>query len=164
MKELPVRKNIRLKGYDYSREGKYFITICVKDRYELLGEIVVEDAHLGGSTVKLTETGEMVKQYIDKIPTVYSTFKMTKYVIMPNHIHMIVVIWSGMPGSASPTKSVLAKMVNAFKSLTSREFGESMWQRSYHDHIIHGEAEYQKIWRYIEENPAKWKEDCYYRL
>jgi len=145
----------------------------------------------------------MVKQHIDTISSVYDAVKINKYVIMPNHIHMIVVIegetpnvqgdipdaqggipdtqggipdaqggipdtqggipdtQGGTPGCASPTKSVLAKVINAFKSLTSRQFGESMWQRGYHDRIIRDETEYMRIWQYIDENPAKWAEDEY---
>ena len=161
MKELPVREQIRLQDYNYSSAGYYFITICVKDRHELLGK-VVGDAHLGVPLLELTEIGEEVKRYVDNISSTYNNVKIDKYTIMPNHIHLIVIIKDGTPRCASPTKSVLAKVINAFKSLTSRKFGESMWQRSYHDHIIRGEAEYQRIWQYIDENPMNWQEDCYF--
>ena len=161
MKELPVRKDTRLKGYDYSSAEYYFITICVKDRHEILGK-PVGDAHPGVPSVELTETGNMVQLHIENIQSVYENVRIDKHVVMPNHIHMIIIIENGTPGCASPTKSVLAKVINAFKSLTSRQYGESLWQRSYHDHIIRNEPEYRQIWQYIDENPQKWNEDCYF--
>ena len=191
MKELPTRKDIRLKGYDYSSAGYYFITICVKDKNEILGKIVGDahpdtqpvgdahwasrpsamddnarikpgDAHPGVPFVELTETGKMVQQYIENIHTVYKNIKIDKHVVMPNHIHMIVIIEPGVPGCVSPTKPMLAKVINALKSLTTRQYGKPLWQRSYHDHIIRDEPDYLRIWQYIDENPQKWNEDCYF--
>jgi len=79
---------------------------------------------------------------------------------------MIIVIGNGKGGGtpecASPTKSMLAKIINAFKSLTSRKIGTSIWQRGYHDHIIRNDESYRKIYQYIEQNPTKWKQDRYY--
>jgi len=113
--------------------------------------------------VKLTEIGKVVSQHIENIPLVYDAVAIDQYTIMPNHVHMVVVIKNkmhmlktcGTPGCASPTKSTLAKVINALKALTSKQFGESIWQRSYHDRIIRNEEEYQQIWQYIEENPAR---------
>ena len=161
MQELPIRKSNRLHGYNYSDTGYYFVTICVNDRQKLLGD-VVGDAHLGVPMVNLTEAGVLVMRHIEKISSFYNNIVIDKYTIMPNHIHMIMIIVNGTPGCASPTKSILSNALNAFKSLTSRQFGGSMWQRSYHDHIIRCEDEYQSIWRYIDENPLRWNEDIYY--
>ena len=181
-KELAVRKKIRLEGYDYSQAGYYYITICVEDRHEILGIVgdahpgvphTVGDTHPGVPCVELNDTGKMVKQHIDNILLFYNAVKINKYVIMPNHIHMIIVLEHGTPGCASPTehgtpgcasptKSTLAKIINAFKSLTSRKFGESMWQRSYYEEIIRSESRYRQIWQYIENNPSKWAEDDYF--
>ena len=161
MNELPVRKDIRLKGFDYSGSGFYFITICVKGRQELLGKVVV-GAHPNVPIVELTETGKMVEQHISRIPSFYENVTIEKYIVMPNHIHMIVVIQHGTPGCASPTKSVIARVVSAFKSLSSRQYGKSLWQRSFHDHVIRGDADYLHIWQYIDDNPARWTEDEYY--
>ena len=166
---------MRLKGYDYSSTGYYFVTICVKDRHEILARIV-GDAHLGVPLhlnilpIELTAIGKIVKQHIESMSLIYDAVTIDKYAIMPNHVHMIIIIKNemyatakgGTPRCASPTKSMLAKVLNAFKSLTSKHFGESMWQRSYHDHVIRDEAEHQRIWQYIDENPARWEEDCYY--
>ena len=162
MNELPKRKNIRLKDYDYSSNGAYFITICVKDKRELLGKIIVGDAHPGVPNAELTAIGEQVKVNIENIAVVYSNIEVPCYVVMPNHIHLILLVTGGRDARcASPTKSVVAKVINALKSLTSRHFGETLWQRGYHDHIIRNEGDYLRIWRYIDENPAKWAEDEY---
>jgi len=151
---------MRLKEYDYSSAGYYFITICIKNRHELLGEIV-GDAALGVPPGKLTKVGTIVRQRIERINT-SSHCQVDNFVIMPNHVHLLLAIKSGTPRAASPTKAAIPQIVNALKSLTSKEFGESIWQRSYHDHIIRDEFEYRRIWQYIDNNPATWTNDCYY--
>jgi len=167
MKELPQRKIIRLQGYDYSRNGYYFVTVCVKDKHKMLGKIV-GDAHPGVPHVELSEIGQIVDQYLKSMDASYDNIKLEKYIIMPNHIHMIVVIDGeilekiGTPGCASPTKSTLSKTVNAFKSLTSRKIGFPVWQRAYHERIIRNEEEYRKVWQYIDTNPSKWENDKYF--
>ena len=89
-RELPTRKNIRLNDYDYSTEGYYFITACVKDGYEMLWE---EVGNVGARIARpLSNTGEIVKTAIENIPKFYATVIVDKYVIMPNHIHMIIVL------------------------------------------------------------------------
>jgi REP element-mobilizing transposase RayT len=162
--EFPVRKNIRLQGYDYSQAGSYFITICVKNGQEMLGKVVVGDAPLRVPIVELTEYGVFAKTQIEKINHVYPYVSVDKYIIMPNHIHMIAVIIDGTRGGASPTKAVIPQIVQSLKSMTTRHFGFSMWQRSYHERIIRNEEEYRVIWQYIDNNPAKWAEDEYYRV
>jgi len=162
MKDFPVRKGARLKDYDYSQAGCYFITICVNDRREMLGD-VVGDAALGVPSVELTEIGEMVKRRIENIENV-SHSQVNKYIIMPNHVHLLITLSGGTPRAASPTKAVIPQIVNALKSLTSKEAGVSIWQRSYYDHIIRDEAEYLRTWQYIEDNPVNWSEDEYHPL
>jgi len=86
-----------------------------------------------------------------------------KYVIMPNHVHMIIKLSvvqeeNGRP-MAAPT---ISRIVNQFKGSVSKQIEYSLWQKLFHDHIIRDEAEYQKIWRYIDENPSRWTEDSYY--
>ena len=151
MKELTTRKHPRLKGYDYSNAGYYFITFCVKDGHSILWK----NAHVGRAhpgvpqsssnvpAIPLSEIGGIVRQHIDNIPKIYEYVDIDKYVIMPNHVHLIVVVKPGAPGCARPTKSVLSKVINALKSLTSRQFGKPIWQTSYHDRIIRNETEYQ---------------------
>ena len=90
--ELPKRKNMRLNGYDYSANGAYFITICTKDRHELLWEISVGgDAHIT-PIIKLSEYGFVVQNHMDNINAVYSDISFDKYIIMPNHVHLILFV------------------------------------------------------------------------
>jgi REP element-mobilizing transposase RayT len=160
MKELPTRKKNRLREYDYSLEGSYFITICVKDRKELLCQIV-GDAALGVPKVELTEEGKTVKERIDYIMTC-PNIHIETYIIMPNHIHLLINITSGTPKAASPTKAMIPQIVNALKSLTTKRLGYSIWQRSYHDHVVRGEKEYNRIAEYIDYNPTTWEDDCFH--
>ena len=158
--ELPKRKKIRLDGYDYSSNGVYFVTICVKDRHELLGEIIVgDDAHIVPN-IKLSEIGMVVQKYIDGIVGV------DKYIIMPNHIHMIIIInerKNGTMWASSPTiRQSISQLIKSFKTLVTKEIEFSLWQRSFHDHIIRNDQEYLRIWEYIDTNPQKWAEDCFY--
>ena len=140
--ELPKRKRIRLEGYDYSSCGAYFVTICVKDRHKLLGKIIVgDDAHIVPN-IKLSETGLVVQKYINEMIGV------DKYVIMPNHIHLIIRIMdteNGTMWASSPTRQSIPQRIKSFKILVTKQIGYSIWQRSYHDHIIRNEQEYQKI-------------------
>ena len=162
MKDLPIRKSNRLKDYDYSQTGCYFITICVKDGVHLFGQIV-ESAALGIPHITLSKAGEMVKTHIENINH-QNGVTLDQYVIMPNHVHLLIRIKSGTPRAASPTKAAIPLIVNALKGLTSKQFGETIWQRSYHDRIVRDEEEYQRIWQYIDENPARWREDCFYTI
>ena len=89
-----------------------------------------------------------------------------KFVVMPNHIHMILLVNEDLPNGTSrtpsPTNAIIPHFVSVFKRFCHRDIGENIFQRSYHDHIIRGEKDYLKIWEYIENNPAKWEEDCFY--
>jgi len=157
MKELPTRKNIRLKEYDYSRAGAYFVTICIKDGHEMLGEIVGATV-LGGPHVQLSEIGRVLDSAI-----VYyhksSNIQIPNYVIMPNHIHMIVML---LAETGDRGRSPLQHIVRNLKSYITKQIGFSIWQKSFHDHIIRDKSEYHRIWQYIDENPIRWQEDEYY--
>ncbi len=157
---LPQRKPTRLNGYDYSTPGAYFITICVKDKKQLLSKIVVgDDAHIVPQN-NLSKMGMICDKYINNINTKYENVTVDKYVIMPNHIHLIIFIHGTMRAS-SPTKNI-ENIIRSFKIMATKEIGHSIWQRSYHDHIIRGEKDYLKIWEYIDTNVIKWKKDCFY--
>ena len=160
--ELPKRKPTRLKEFDYSQNGYYFITICTKDRKRILSKIVGE----GSPLPKLTLHGEIIQKYILSIPQKYPNVNFDKYVIMPNHIHIILCIKNGGRGDPSPTVS---NVVGWLKYNVTREINEicgvigtPIFQRSFHDHIIRGEKDYIEICKYIENNPAKWLEDKFY--
>jgi putative transposase len=159
---LPQRKNIRLKDYDYSKNGAYFITICTKNKLEFLWMKSVGAciARPHSSCQQLSSMGMIVENAINKIHEKYYTVSVDKYVIMPNHIHIILILQNG-DGRAmhAPTISIV---INQMKGYVTKQIGFSIWQKLFHDHIIRSETEYQKIWDYIETNPQKWQDDCYY--
>ncbi len=145
--ELPQRKRIRLHDYDYSTNGAYFITVCTKNRMKILSEIVGDDAHIVPQVV-LSDLGKIVENYIRSIPGI------DKYVIMPDHIHMIIKI-DGTMRASSPTKDI-PQIVKSFKILVTKSIGFSIFQRQYFDHVVRGPQDYEEIWHYIDENPIRW--------
>ena len=155
---LPKRKPTRLKDYDYSSEGAYFITICTKDKQKILCDIVGEGL-CALPSVKLTPIGENVKQSIEYIDKNYNGVSVDKYAIMPNHVHLIILCQAG--GHGDPPLQVY-DIVGRFKSFTDSKYDGKLWQRSFHDHIIRDEKDYLKIWNYIDTNPQKWTDDCFY--
>ena len=156
MGDVPRRKSIRLQNYDYSRNGAYFVTFCAMHRKCLFGHIVGATA-LGRPHVTLTTLGKCIDETI--IIANRDDVRMAKYVIMPNHIHMIVTI---QPGTGDRGRSPLQEIVRNIKSFPTKQIGYSPWQKSVHDHIIRNNFEYEKIWRYIDTNPQRWTEDRYY--
>ena len=156
----PERKANRLADYDYSQPGAYFITICTENRKCILSTVVGGDAHIAPHTV-LTETGKTVEKYLRSIPGI------GHYVIMPNHVHMILrisakEICQGPIWRDAPTEASVPKIIRSWKILVSKELGHSIWQRNYYDRIIRDEQEYIQKMQYITDNPAKWREDDYY--
>ena len=156
--ELQKRKSNRLKNYDYSQNGAYFITICVQDIKIIVGE------GLAPPVLKLLPFGECIKEQINNLEIRYENVKIDNYVIMPNHIHILMRI-ENQTGGASPSPTV-SDIICAFKSLSTLECKklfpiDILFQRSYHDHIIRDDIDYQNICQYIDENPIKWAEDKY---
>ena len=155
------RKNIRLPGYDYSQPGGYFITFCTEGRAETLGE-VVGGGVLDAPVVKLSEFGVAVKRCIQEVKARYEQLSVPCYVIMPNHVHLMVLVGLGSSGTPTPTNQTIPALVSSIKRLTNRVAGKSLWQRGYYDHIVRNEDDYLQICSYIESNPARWAEDEYY--
>lgn len=165
--ELPKRKRTRLKGYDYSLPGMYFITICTKGRKQLFGEII-------NGEMKLNILGEIVHREILNIERHYSNIEIDKYVIMTNHIHMIIFIKELEKAEGInpfPTKRFdVSNVVGKFKAAVTRSVGNAfmhsadgqIWQSSYNDHIIRSKNDYIKIWEYIDTNVIRWENDCFY--
>ena len=170
---VPVRKPIRLHDYDYSRSGAYFVTVCTKnkqhlfwdnnDKYRPFGYDT--DQSVGANCVRphnrihLSSIGIVVKNELQKISTLYNgEIKISKYVIMPDHIHMIIDIISPDIGRTqfAPT---ISRVIKQFKGSITKQIGFSPWQRSFNDHIIRNQAEYAAYWRYIESNPVNWEND-----
>ena len=157
--QLPNRKPIRLKEFDYSTPGAYFITICTKNRKNILSDIVGGDAHIAPK-ILLSKYGVICEKYIGNIKIKYPNVTVDKYIIMPNHIHLIISIHGTMKAS-SPTPEI-KNIIRSFKIMVTKKLGFSCWQRSYYDHIIRNENDYFEIYRYIENNPYKWREDKLY--
>ena len=146
--KYPVRKNTRMKNFDYTSPNYYFITVCTWEKKCIFGKPGEENIF-----GKIAETG------IIRISQHYPDVSVEKYVVMPNHIHMILYLKEG--------KTRLDRIVGSFKSYVSKEIHKqqpemTVWQRSFHDHVIRNEQVYQKIWLYIESNPVNWDKDCFY--
>lgn len=162
--EQPQRKHVRLRDYDYGQNGAYFVTICTQGRRCVLSEIsslVGPDALIGPhAALTLTEIGQIVEGYIQSTEAAYETVKIEHYVIMPNHIHLLVRLTNGGPMRASgPT---LSTVVKALKGLVTRKLGYKIWQNGYHEHIIRDDNDFLNHWQYIDNNPARWAEDEYF--
>ena len=160
--DFKVRKSIRLNGYDYSTPGAYFITICAYNRKNIFGEIVAGDI-FNLPEIKLSEIGIIANDEILKIQDHYENIKVDKYTIMPNHIHMIIRITERINPFPTTKKYDVPNVVGKYKAAVSRNIGEQLdkmniWQKSFYDHIIRTEQDYNEIWIYIDENPSKYAE------
>lgn len=165
----PKRKGNRLTDYDYSRNGAYFITICTQGRQQILWEsdTFTEDDNVGASIARpqraptLSKTGKVVEQCIWEIPAHYPHISVEKYAVMPNHIHLLLLIQREPDGRpmVAPTVSTVMQQ---FKGIISKQLSRSIWQKSFHDHIVRTEHGYAQIWQYIDTNPQLWHKDCFY--
>jgi REP element-mobilizing transposase RayT len=159
------RKRPRLQNYDYNQNGVYFITFCTKHRLPILSVSVGRDDPARHPPVfELSEIGKNVDKYINSIPEHHPDTTVDKYVIMPNHVHLLLHLEcnaSGAPGSSRPTMTI-PRIIAVIKRFSNKDSGMSLWQPSYYDHIIRDENDYLIRWKYIDDNPAKWLEDEYY--
>ena len=161
------RRTVRLKGYDYAQNGLYFLTICVQNRKCLFGNI-------RNGLVMLNYAGKIAEYELIETPKHRDYLVLHEYIIMPNHIHMIMEITdcdddtrndppSDQTMSAiSPKHGTLSVIVRAYKSAVSHKLGYSPWQRNYYEHIIRNEQSYEKIAEYIRCNPERWQMDKLY--
>lgn len=146
------RKRNRLVEFDYSTPGAYFVTLCTKDRKKNLSTI------LPNGDQNLSHYGRVTESLIHEIPLKYPSVHIDKYVIMPDHIHLLIMI-----DSSNGVPPALSTVVGWFKySLTKRcnqisgKAGEKILQRSYYDHIVRNQQDYDDIWTYIDNNPLNW--------
>lgn len=159
MVELPKRKQNRLANYDYSSNGVYFVTICTEGRRNILCYIV------GDGFPVPKRPGAIAEEMICRIAEKYPSVSVDKYVVMPNHIHLLLRFDNGNgTGNPSPTLGNVMGWYkyHVTKAANAQTSANRIFQRSYHDHIIRGEKDYLKIWEYIDNNPAKWRDDCLY--
>lgn len=158
--EYPKRKLNRIPEFDYGGCGAYFITVCTKDRRNLFHNVgAVIDRPLGESSY--TEYGKIVDAVIRKIPERYPAVTIDKYVVMPNHVHILLRINADNIGRpmVAPTVSTI---VQQMKGRASKDAGIPLWQKGFHDHVVRGNEDYLEIWQYIDNNPAKCCDDEHY--
>lgn len=148
---MNTRKIIRLQNYDYSTNGAYFITICTKDKIKIFWD--------DEETYELSTYGKVVESAIKNIPEHYPMINVDNYVIMPNHIHIILMIDNINEQINVPT---ISNVINQLKGYVTKTIGHSIWQSRFNDHVIRNEADYLKHFEYIENNPIKWELDDYY--
>ena len=181
MEENKTRKKMRLQNYDYSTCGAYFITVCTDKRQPTLSRIVGDDV-LGvpyptkdiPCSVELLPRGKIVDKYVKQLNDFYDNIQIERYVIMPNHIHIMLFVFplqtvefdaeNGTPRTSSPTRKVVSvsQFVETLKRFCNKECGGNIWQRGFYDHIIRGREDYEKIVKYIYENPIRWHYDKLY--
>ena len=152
------RKVLRLANYDYTQNGVYFLTICTAFHKPILWESLEKPCMLSES-IPLSWQGRIVQHEIEKWGRLYPAVMIDKYVIMPNHIHALLRICNPEKSQDIPD---ISRMVKQFKGRVSKEIGEPVWQKSFYDHVIRSEEDYLQKWQYIDNNPARWKEDQYY--
>ncbi len=152
--QLPKRKSPRLTDYDYSLSGAYFVTICTNKRTHLFGDIHADE-------MQLNTAGRIAHEHWLALPRHHSNITISDFVVMPNHIHGILLL-DGASGS-------LSTIVGSYKSGVTRRIRQTyqqpsliVWQGRYHDHIIRSEQGMNKIREYIQYNPALWQQDTFY--
>jgi putative transposase len=149
----PRRRSLRLPGYDYSQAGAYFVTACTQNRVVLFGEVIDGD-------VRLNEMGTIVQQIWDDLPTHYHGIDLDAFIVMPNHVHGIIIL-----ADESARRHAIPEIVRGFKTFSARRVNERagksgvLWQRGYYEHVIRNEKALDRIRAYIANNPARWADD-----
>lgn len=147
--KLVKRKSPRIPDFDYSSAHYYFITICTQGKQCIF--------YTSG---KLNVFGTIAEQCFREISSHFPGVHLDKWVVMPNHVHGIVVMDQNCQHSLSTVVGLYKSSV--FKKLHNINLELQVWQRSFHDHIIRNQKSYERIWNYIENNPARWFGDCFY--
>ena len=173
MEEFKKRKTPRYQSYDYNSIGAYFITICTQNRRPILSRIVGTGV-LDCPQTKLTRHGKIADKYIKQLNDFYEHLSIESYVIMPNHIHILLwvkeiknTINNGQSRTPVPTNikranNACSQFVSTFKRFCNKEYGENIWQSRFNDHIIRNREDYKEHIKYIYENPIRWHHDELY--
>jgi putative transposase len=165
----PRRRSLRLPGYDYSQAGAYFITACIHNRAMLFGEVIDGD-------VRLNDMGTIVQQTWNDLPTHYRGIELDAFMVMPNHVHGIIVL-----ADQSERRHAIPEIVRGFKTFSARPVNEHVrigvhlgagfepalgpptrtirWQRGYYEHVIRNEKALDRIRAYVANNPSRWADD-----
>ena len=166
--DIHHRRSVRLKGFNYSQTGAYFVTICTRDRVCFLGQIV-------DGTMTLSATGLIVEEIWNSLPGRFRGVNIDAFVVMPNHIHGIVLVGAQFvapeasrpdepPKDAMNRAPTLGECVRTFKAASTRLIRvggneEFAWQRNYYEHLIRDDDELGRIREYIGANPGNWDSD-----
>ncbi|MBI2918111.1 MAG: transposase [Chloroflexi bacterium] len=165
------RRSIRLHEYDYTLPGAYFVTICTADRACLFGEVV-------GGEMRLNDHGRVVEDEWARASAVRANVTLDATVVMPNHIHGIIVINDTVPvcvtsvgatrrvAPTGPVSGSVGAIIGQFKSIVTKRInasrgtpGAAVWQRNYYEHVIRDDVDLEAIRWYVFENPSRWGED-----
>lgn len=179
---MPQRRSIRMKGYDYSQPGLYFITICIQDRKCLFGNVI------NGAMI-LNDAGKMAEKWWYELENKFPDIKCGEMIVMPNHFHCIIHnvgmtvgadprvcphYITHAPNASEHKGSPLHRVVQWYKTMTTnvyirgvkntgwQPFNGKLWQRNYYEHIIRNEKSHAAISEYIINNPAKWEKDKFF--
>ena len=146
MQDEPKRKPLRLPEFPYTQAAYYFVTVCRKGKAPFFGRIVGNGLDRSAA-VCLSRCGEIADADLRALPQHFPGVQVLKYVIMPDHLHLILAL----DGQSASVPQILA----SYKSGVSRKCGRAVWQKSYYDHVIRGRKDFEEIWRYIDNNPQK---------
>ncbi len=150
--DFPVlmRKRNRLEGYDYSRGGAYYVTICAQFKRCIIGAVVDCDPE---PVMRCNDLGHLVNACIRGIPEHYPTVRIARHCVMPNHVHMLLYF------DTERKNPSLSTVINQFKGFVTKTAGHPVWQKGYYEHVVRSETDFRQIGEYIEHNAAKWKTD-----
>ncbi len=174
MKGKITRKSLRLHNFDYSSNGMYFVTICTYAKANLFGNIT-------NGVMHLSPMGKIAEEEIrnTNLKRAGHFIEITKFVVMPNHLHMIIQIYNPnlfhdyqKEAFAAPTSKSISSTIRSYKSAVTKRAHDTfkseeiykIWQPRYYDNIIRNEKTYQEIWNYIDSNVSRWEEDKFYMI
>ena len=167
----PRRRSVRLRGYDYSTPGAYFITVCTQNRLPLFGEVA-------NGRMEANRLGSVIEDCWAKLPDHYDNVALDAFILMPNHVHGVIIIEDGptcvgaglkpaLPAAVSVRRHGVPEIVRAFKTFSARKINEMrastgtpVWQRGFYDHVIRDDGELDRVRTYVMDNPRKWSEDA----
>ena len=162
MEQRPKRKPTRLPKFDYSSPGVYFLTLCTKERQCILGRVLDRPTEADLPVLRLSPLGQLVSRQIQAMNDLYESVSVDHFVVMPNHVHLLLVVLNEGKASSAANATV-PRFISTLKRFSNQQAGMDLWQRSYHDHVVRSERDYLRIWQYIDSNTEKWKTDCFYQ-
>lgn len=154
--QYPKRKHIRLKTHDYAQSGVYFLTLCVREKVPMLGILCETETDV---FIKRSSYGESVDACVREIEKHYSHVKLRRYMLMPDHIHLLVQIRNKADIPSEEKTASVCDIVKGLKRAVTKKIGFSIWQNSFYERIIKDREAYVSVCRYIDQNPRKWAEN-----